>query len=277
MATSDAPRPPAHDPRRPAEAGPSAATASTAPATPEASTGADAAADRAAGVEGASLRPTFTHRSNRHGLVGPFSARQLLVALAVVAGVAVLLVAVNTPLGSTASAGLPDPQATPFLIGAAGEGLRPGDAAPDFTTTRSDGSTFRLTDLQGRPISLASLRGKAVWLDFWASWCPPCQAEMPVLRQTAERYRDKGLEIVAVSVQESSVDDVRSYAARYDLRYTIAPDLSGDIFRLYRVYALPTQFFIDPDGVIRSVVQGPLDETAAATHVEAILPTAVTR
>jgi peroxiredoxin len=218
-------------------------------------------------------RPAFTHRPARHGLVGPFSGRQLLIALVVVFASAVLLVAVNMPLGSTASAGLPDPQSTPFLIGTAGDGLRPGDAAPDFTTTRSDGSTFRLTDLEGRPISLASLRGKAIWVDFWASWCPPCQAEMPILRRISERYRDRGLEIVAVSVQESSVDDVRSYAARYDLRYTIAADLSGDIFRLYRVYALPTQFFIGPDGVIRSVVQGPLDETAAATQVDAILPT----
>ncbi len=257
----------------PADERPTAAAAST-PAAPPASAGSGAPSDAADGPVGGPTRPLFTHRSARHGLVGPFSARQLLVAVAVVVGAAVLLVAVNTPLGSTASAGLPDPQATPFLIGAAADGLRPGDAAPDFATTRSDGSTFQLTDLEGRPISLAALRGKAVWLDFWASWCPPCQAEMPVLRQIAARYRDKGLEIIAVSVQESSVDDVRSYAARYDLRYTIAADLSGDIFRLYRVYALPTQFFIGPDGVIRSVVQGPLDETAAATHVDAILPTA---
>ncbi len=224
-----------------------------------------------------SERPAFTHRPAPHGVIGPFSARQLIAGALVILAVAVLLVAVNTPLGSTAGTGLPDPQATPFLIGAAGEGLRPGEAAPDFTTTRSDGSTFRLTDLQGRPVSLAALRGKAVWLDFWASWCPPCQAEMPILRTIDEQYRDRGLEIVAVSVQESSEDDVRAYASRYDLRYTIAADLSGDIFRLYHVYALPTQFFIGPDGVIRSVVQGPLDETSAAMHVEAILPTASVR
>jgi peroxiredoxin len=219
-------------------------------------------------------RPAFTHRRGRHGVVGPFSGRQLLVGLAIVLVTAVLLVVVNAPLGSSASAGLPDPKATPFLIGAAGEGLRPGDAAPDFTTTRADGSTFRLTDLQGRPISLADLRGKAVWLDFWASWCPPCQAEMPVLRQIDEEYRDKGLAIVAISVQESSVADVSAYARKYDLTYTIGADLAGDIFRLYHVYALPTQFFIGPDGVIRSVVQGPLDEAGAAMQVEAILPAA---
>jgi peroxiredoxin len=221
---------------------------------------------------GTTARPAFSHRPGRHGLIGPFTARQLALGLAVVVGAAVLLVAVNTPLGSASGSGPPDPRATPFLIAGATEGLHPGEVAPDFTTTRSDGSTFRLTDLDGRPISLASLKGKAVWLDFWASWCPPCQAEMPVLRRIDAEYRDRGLAIVAVSVQESSVDDVRAYAQRYDLRYTISADLSGDVFRLYRVYALPTQFFIGPDGIIRSVVQGPLDEAAAAMQVEAILP-----
>jgi peroxiredoxin len=219
-------------------------------------------------------RPTFTHRPGRHGLIGPFGARQLLAGAAIVLVVAVILVAVNTPLGSTGTAGPPDPKATPFLIGAATEGLRPGDVAPEFALTRPDGSTFTLTDLDGKPVSLASLRGRAVWIDFWASWCPPCQAETPVLRDTYEAYRDGGLEIVAISVQESSLDDVRAYAERYALDYTVAADLSGDIFHLYRVYALPTQFFVGPDGVIRSVVQGPLDAAGAAMHVEAILPTA---
>ncbi len=217
-------------------------------------------------------RPDVTHRPARRGLIGPFGARQLLAGLGIVIAVAVLLVAVTTPLGSPAAAGPPDPNATPYLIGAATEGLRPGDVAPDFTVSRPDGTTFTLTDLDGRPVRLADLRGKGVWIDFWASWCPPCQAETPVLRDTYDAYRSRGLELVAVSVQESSAADVRAYAERYGLTYTIAADLAGDIFRLYRVYALPTQFFVGTDGIIRSVVQGPLDAAGAAAHVEAILP-----
>jgi peroxiredoxin len=219
-------------------------------------------------------RPTFTHRPPRHGLIGPFGARQIAAGLVVVAIVGVVLVAVTTPLGSAAGSAPPDPKATAYLIGDPTEGLRPGDMAPDFTVTRPDGSTFRLTDLDGRPIRLADLRGQGVWVNFWASWCPPCQAETPILRATYEAYRDRGLELVAISVQESSAADVAAYAQRYGLAYTIAPDLSGDIFHLYRVYALPTQFFIGPDGVIRSVVQGPLDAAGAARHVEQILPAA---
>ncbi len=119
---------------------------------------------------------------------------------------------------------------------------------------------------------LADLRGKAVWVNFWASWCPPCQSETPVLRDIAERYADRGLVVVGVSVQETNDDDVRAYAERYQLGYTIAPDFSGYIFRLYRLYALPTQFFVGPDGAIRSVVLGAMTDATAAAQVEAILP-----
>jgi len=217
-------------------------------------------------------RPEFTHRPARHGLVGPFGGRQIAAALAIVVIVAVVLVAVSTPLGSTAAGGPPDPKATPYVIGAPTEGLRPGDLAPEFSVTRADGTTFSLTDLEGRPIRLADLRGKGVWINFWASWCPPCQAETPILRDTYAAYRDKGLELVAVAVQESSAADVTSYAERYGLSHPIGNDASGDIFRLYRVFALPTQIFVGPDGVIRSVVQGPLDADGAASHVETILP-----
>ena len=219
-------------------------------------------------------RPGFVHRPPRHGLIGPFGARQIASGLVAVILVAIVLGAVTSPLGSPGSTAPPDPRATAYLIGDPTEGLHPGDRAPEFTVTRADWTTFGLVDLAGRAVRLADLRGKGVWIDFWASWCPPCQAETPVLRDAYRAYRDRGLEIVGISVQESSVDDVRAYAEHYGLSYTVAADLAGDIFHLYRVYALPTQFFVDPDGVIRSVVQGPLDAAGAAAHVEAILPAA---
>lgn len=207
-------------------------------------------------------------------MIGPFSGRQLVLAFAAVAVTIVVLAVVTTPLGSTAGGpAFVDPRSTPFVIGAAPEeGLRVGDVAPDFATELEDGSTYRLSDLQGRPIRLADLRGKAVWINFFASWCPPCQGETPVLRDLAERYRDRGLELVAVSVQETAVEDVRAYAERYDLGFTIGFDGFGHVFRTYRVYALPTQFFLDPEGIIRFVVQGPLDEVGALQRIEAVLP-----
>ncbi|HYM82587.1 MAG TPA: TlpA disulfide reductase family protein [Candidatus Dormibacteraeota bacterium] len=217
-------------------------------------------------------RPTFRHEPTRHGLVGPFSGRQLIAAGLVVVAVTVVLLVATRPLGNTADVGRPDPQATAYVIGAATEGLQPGQVAPELAVRRSDGTAYQLTDLEGKPVRLADLRGRGVWIDFWASWCPPCQAETPVVRDVAAAYASKGLTVIGISVQETSVDDVRAYAQRYGLGYTVAADLSADIFHAYRVYALPTQFFIGPDGVIRDVVQGPLDMAGATAEVERILP-----
>jgi thiol-disulfide isomerase/thioredoxin len=206
-------------------------------------------------------------------LVGPFSGRQLLGAFVAIAAAVVVLVAVTTPLGSTGSSGLGDPRATPFVIGPApAEGLRPGDRAPEFTVQLPEGNTYQLADLNGNPIRLADLRGKAVWINFWATWCPPCQAETPVLRELAEEYRDDGLELVAITVQETTPVEVGRYAERYQLGYTIGFDGSGHIFDLYKGYVLPTQVFIGPDGVIRDVVLGQLDVAGARARIERILP-----
>src|SRR5262249_49507428 len=145
-------------------------------------------------------------------------------------------------------------------------------AAPELAVTGSDGTTDQLKDLQGNPIRLADLKGKAVWINFWTTWCPPCQAEMPTLRKVSQAYKDRGLELVAISVQETSPADVAAYAQRYGLDYTIGFDGTGDIFRAYKGYGLPTHVFIDPNGVISSIVAAPLDEAGAVAQVERILP-----
>ncbi len=204
--------------------------------------------------------------------VGPFSLRQVTLAIGIVAIAAVLLTLANAPLGSTAP-GLPNPEPSAYLLRAPLLGLRPGDVAPELTVTAADGTSFQLTDLDGQPIRLADLRGKAVWLNFWASWCPPCQSETPSLRALDQQYRDRGLAIIGVQVQQT-VDDGRKYATTYSLRYRIGADVAGDIFREYKVFALPTQFFIGADGVVRQVVNGPLDQASAAALIESILPPA---
>ncbi len=220
-------------------------------------------------------RPEFTHQRERHGLVGPFSGRQILAAFLTIVVVGIVLVGVTTPLGNTAGPGLIDPRATPFVIASPTQGLRPGELAPELAIPLDDGTTYQLTDLDGKPIRLADLRGKVVWLNFWASWCPPCQHETPILRELSERYKDQGLEVIGVSVQETTPDDIAAYARRYDLHYTIGFDAFGHVFHTYKVFALPTQFFIDRDGVIQQVANGPVDESAAAALLESMLgPTA---
>ena len=219
-------------------------------------------------------RPEFQHRAERHGLIGPFSGRQLGVILGIVALSAIVLVAVTRPLGTTAGTGPGDPRPTAYLLSSPTAGLEIGSLAPELAGTRADGTPWALTDVSGRPIRLADLRGQGVWLNFWASWCPPCQAETPVLRDTYDVYKDRGLALIGISVQETNPADVGAYAAKYDLRYTIAADLSADVWRLYRGYGLPTHVFIDPSGRIRRIIAGPLTAAQAAAEVEAILPPA---
>ena len=202
--------------------------------------------------------------------IGPFSLRQVALALGAVVVSAVILTVATAPLGST-TPGLPNPIASAYQLRSPIPGLQVGRAAPELEGTADDGSPFALSDLDGKPVRLADLRGRAVWLNFWASWCPPCQAETPTLRAMDQKYRDRGLTLIAIQVQQT-VDEGRSYAARYGLQYTIGADVSAAIFRTYRVYALPTHFFIDPDGVIRAVINGPLDEAGASRLVESILP-----
>ena len=218
-------------------------------------------------------RPEFTHRREKRGLIGPFGGRQLLLGAVVIAVTAVVLVVITTPLGPVSPTSPGAPGATQFVLDPnARIGVRPGQIAPELQVTQPDGTTVGLTDLQGQPVRLADLRGKGVWINFWASWCPPCQAELPVLRDVAAAYRDRGLVVVGISVQEASPENVAVYVAKYQLGYTIAADVTGDIFRLYGPRGLPTSIFVGPDGAVRSFVLAPLTQAAAIAQVEAILP-----
>jgi peroxiredoxin len=92
------------------------------------------------------------------------------------------------------------------------------------------------------------------------------------VRDIADRYRDRGLEVVGVSVQESSPENVRAYAEKYQLGYTIGADSLGAIYNAYRLRGIPTSFFIGPEGAIHAIVNGPLSEAGAVRQVEALLP-----
>ena len=206
----------------------------------------------------------------RRPLIGPFTVAQVAAVLAAVLITALVLVFVNTPLARPPSPGLPTPGSDFVPVGDAVEGLRVGDLAPELTGV-VNGETVELTDLDGNPIRLADLRGRPVWINFWATWCPPCQEETPILRDLYEAHADEGLALVAVSVQETTADDVRDYVERYDLGYTVGFDATSAVFHTYRAFGLPTQFFLDRDGVIRSVVLGPVTRDRAEQILASLL------
>jgi peroxiredoxin len=163
---------------------------------------------------------------------------------------------------------VPEPSA--FLLGSPVPGLQIGDLAPELAVERGS-EELQLTDLDGNPVRLADLRGKVVWVNFWASWCPPCQFETPVLRDVSEAYSDQGLEVIGISVRESSEANVRAYAEKYQLDYTIAADVTGAVYDLYRLNGIPTSFFIGPEGAIHAIINGPVTEASARGQVEALL------
>jgi len=212
--------------------------------------------------------PTGARPPRRLG-VGPFSLRQVTLAIGVVIVGAVLLTLAVQPLGKIAP-GLPGPEPSAYLLSSPVPGLAVGSLAPELAGTHPDGSTFQLTDLDGNPIRLADLRGKVVWINFWTSWCSPCQQETPMLRSMDQAYRDQGLALIGIQVQQTVADGQR-YAQTYGLGYRIGADVTGDVFNLYKGFALPTQFFIDQHGVIRQIVNGPLDDASASAIIENLL------
>jgi thiol-disulfide isomerase/thioredoxin len=132
---------------------------------------------------------------------------------------------------------------------------------------------FSFTDVNGRSISSASWHGKVVLVNFWATWCPPCRAEIPDLITLQERYRDQ-LVVVGISEDEGPVDEVKRFVADHGMTYVVeigTPELRK-IFR--GVVALPTTFVIDPEGRLQQKHVGLLNarETETETRVLAKLP-----
>jgi peroxiredoxin len=142
-------------------------------------------------------------------------------------------------------------------------GPRPevGGAPPAFSATTVDGTPFSLGDLAGTP----------VWLTFGASWCADCRAEAPDIQAAYERYGPTGLAIVSVWIDETD-SDARDYAARVGLTFTMVADPTTSLASRYRIFGLPTHFFITPDGVIREIRLGGLTPDAMDRLVGSIMP-----
>jgi peroxiredoxin len=195
------------------------------------------------------------------------------VAAAVLVTAAALLVVLGTPLGTQQGPQAQVPGSGFYQIDEPTVGLSVGQLAPELEGVAA-GEIVGLRDLDGQTLRLADLRGEPVWLSFFATWCPPCQEETPVLREAHESYGPRGLRLLAVSVQETTADDVAAWAETYDLRYPIGFDATSAVFHAYDGFGLPTHVFIDRDGVIRHLQYGPLDLEQVATIVEPLLASA---
>lgn len=133
-----------------------------------------------------------------------------------------------------------------------------GIAAPDF----------ELEDLQSNLVSVSQFRGKAVLVNFWATWCEPCKEEMPMLVQASEEYAGQ---LVVLGVNDSEpARVVRDFIEQYEITFPILLDPVGRATGLYLINAYPTTYFIDPNGVVRGVQIGILSESSLAAQLEKV-------
>jgi len=156
---------------------------------------------------------------------------------------------------------------SPDRSGTSTSGLIPapqkGFLAPDF----------ELQTITGEVVKLSDLRGQAVLVNLWATWCPPCRAEMPAIEKVYNQYKDDGLVVLAVNMTyQDTQSNIAPFVAEYGLTFPILLDQMGSVGTAYQLRSLPSSFFINRDGIINEVViGGPMAEALLRTRVEEIL------
>ena len=152
--------------------------------------------------------------------------------------------------------------AVPEMVG--GQAIQPGKPAPEIDLPR----------LKGGQIKLSSLRGHPVVVSFWGTWCPPCKDEFPELVAAHRKYREAGLEVLAVNQRDQEIRDadVEAFVKEHKVEFIVAMDHRGKSRRSYRLIGLPTTVFIDAGGIIRQINSGPIAPSELARGLATILP-----
>lgn len=135
-----------------------------------------------------------------------------------------------------------------------------GSPAPDFTLELFDGGE----------ITLSELRGQVVVINFWASWCPPCREEAPILEATWNEYRDKGVLFIGVDWMDTE-GEALAYIEEFGLTFPNGPDRGSRIGRAYAITGVPETFFISGDGLVAAHIPAPLDRLTLISNIEALL------
>ncbi|MEG9297427.1 thiol-disulfide oxidoreductase ResA [Mangrovibacillus sp. Mu-81] len=139
--------------------------------------------------------------------------------------------------------------------------IQAGDKAPDFV----------LTDMEGKKHKLSEYEGQGVFLNFWGTWCKPCEKEMPYMNNQYKQFKDQGVQVLAVNVSESEFL-VNRFVSKHNLEFPIVIDKNGEVLNAYGVDPLPTTFLINPDGEVVKVITGTMTEEDIKEHMESITP-----
>ncbi|PKG24167.1 thiol-disulfide oxidoreductase ResA [Niallia nealsonii] len=139
--------------------------------------------------------------------------------------------------------------------------LQVGQKAPDFI----------LVDQYGKKQQLDNYKGQGVFLNFWATWCKPCETEMPLINKVDKKYSEKGIQVLSINIGESSLA-VDRFIEKYQLDFSIMNDANEGVQDSYAVNPLPASFFIDKDGMVKVIYTGELTEEKMEALLEKIKP-----
>jgi len=174
--------------------------------------------------------------------------RRIIYSLILLLGLAWIFVSADRS-GTSKSGQIPAPQQ--------------GFLAPDFELKTPAGESVKLSDL----------RGQAVLVNLWATWCPPCRAEMQTIEKVYNEYKDQGFVVLAVNMTYQDIAlDIMPFVNEQGLTFPILLDETGDMAKAYQLRSLPSSYFIGRDGIINEVIiGGPMAEALLRTRVEEIL------
>ena len=141
------------------------------------------------------------------------------------------------------------------------EGAKDGNQAPDFT----------LENLEGEKVSLNDFSGRVVLINFWATWCPPCRAEIPDIQAAYQSHQKDGLVVLGVNVGESR-EAVKPFVDQVQMTYPVLLDEARKVFKAYRVFGLPMSVIVDQEGVVRVRHTGQLTAAQLEHYLDQLLP-----
>lgn len=149
----------------------------------------------------------------------------------------------------------------PLAAGPVGQ----GEVAPNFTLM-----AFEKTQWGGQTFEVAALRGQVVVVNFWASWCKPCEQEAAELENSWRHYKDQGVMFLGVDYVDTETEAM-GYLTRFDITYPNGPDLQTKISAAYRIKGVPETYFIDKNGVLAFVKIGPITQEELSSVLESLL------
>ncbi|WP_332649315.1 thiol-disulfide oxidoreductase ResA [Lysinibacillus sp. 54212] len=139
--------------------------------------------------------------------------------------------------------------------------LKVGSQAPDFELVDLNGNTHRLSDY----------KGQGVFLNFWGTWCEPCEREMPAMNRQYTAYKSQGVQTLAINIAQSDFE-VKSYVKTMGLTFPVAIDKTKSVMEAYNVTNLPATILINPEGKVEKIITGEMSEASIAAYMEAIMP-----